>query len=124
MDDPLEVNRRWWDEATVDHFVRTYDLSGLRAGGEHLYPVEAGELPADLGGLRICHLQCHIGTDSISLARRGAEVVGLDFAPEAVARAPQLAGELGVDATFVESSVQDARQAGSTWPTPTRTPRR
>lgn len=111
MDDPLELNRRWWDEAAVDHFERTYDLSALRAGGSHLYAIEAGELPEDLTGLRICHLQCHLGTDTISLARRGAEVVGVDFSPEAVSRARRLAAELGVAATFVESSVQDARHA-------------
>jgi SAM-dependent methyltransferase len=111
VDDPLEVNRRWWDEAAIDHFERTYDLSRLRAGGEDLYAVEAAELPADLTGQRVCHLQCHIGTDTVSLARRGAEVVGVDFAPEAVARARRLAEELGASATFVASSVQDARAA-------------
>jgi SAM-dependent methyltransferase len=111
VDDPLELNRRWWDEAAVDHFERTYDLSRLRSGGSDLYPIEATELPADLAGVRVCHLQCHIGTDTISLARRGAEVVGVDFSPEAIARARHLADELGVAATFVESSVQEARSA-------------
>lgn len=111
--DPIEVNRRWWDESAVDHHERTYDLGPLRAGGDVLYPIEAGEL-GDLTGLRVCHLQCHIGSDSLSLLRRGAaEVVGLDFSAEAVQRATALATELGLAerATFVESTVQDARRA-------------
>ncbi|MCU1487047.1 MAG: putative SAM-dependent methyltransferase [Actinomycetia bacterium] len=110
-DERIEVNRAWWDEAAVDHFERTYDLGLLRAGGSTLHPIEAAELPADLSGQRVCHLQCHIGPDTLSLARRGAEVVGLDFSPEAIARARSLAVELGIAATFVESTVQDARAA-------------
>ncbi|MCU1376412.1 MAG: Methyltransferase type 12 [Actinomycetia bacterium] len=112
-EDPIELNRLWWDEAAIDHFDRTYDLGRLRQGGETLYPIEASELPADLSGQRICHLQCHIGPDTLSLARRGAEVVGLDFSPEAVTRATALAAELGLAdrATFVESTVQAARTA-------------
>lgn len=113
MDDALALNKRWWDESAIDHFDRTYDLATVREGGESLYSIEAEELPADLSGLRICHLQCHIGPDTLSLARRGAEVVGLDFSSEAVTRARQLAEECGLAdrATFVEALVQDARAA-------------
>ena len=90
-EDYLEVNRKWWDESAISHHERTYDLGPLRAGGHVLYDIEAGELP-DLTGLRICHLQCHIGSDSLSLVRLGAEhVVGVDFSPEAIARATSLA---------------------------------
>lgn len=112
-EDPLLLNKLWWDESAIDHFERTYDLHLLRDGGETLFPIESAELPADLSGLRICHLQCHIGPDTLSLARRGAEVVGLDFSPEAVTRATRLAGEVGLAerATFVESTVQAARAA-------------
>jgi SAM-dependent methyltransferase len=112
-EDPIELNRRWWDEAAIDHFERTYDLGLLRGGGSTLYPIEAAELPTDLSGQRLCHLQCHIGPDTLSLARRGAEVVGLDFSPEAVSRATALAAEVGLAdrATFVESTVQAARTA-------------
>ena len=112
-DDPIELNRRWWDESAVDHFERTYELHLVRDGGESLYPIEAAELPADLTGQRLCHLQCHIGPDTLSRARRGAEVVGLDFSPEAVDRATRLAVEVGLAGrvTFVESTVQRARRA-------------
>jgi SAM-dependent methyltransferase len=109
-DDPIAVNRARWDESAIDHFERTYDLSLIRAGSS-LFPIEASELPADLTGQRVCHLQCHIGPDTLSLANRGAEVVGVDFSHEAVVRARQLADELGIPATFVESTVADARAA-------------
>jgi SAM-dependent methyltransferase len=59
--------------------------------------------------LRIAHLQCHFGLDSISLARRGASVTGLDFSAAAIAEARALAEKLGVDAHFVEGNVYDAR---------------
>jgi SAM-dependent methyltransferase len=109
-DEGMDLNRRWWDESAIDHFERTYDLSLIRAGSS-LHPIEADELPADLTGQRICHLQCHIGPDTLSLANRGAVVVGVDFSPEAIARARSLADELDIAATFVESTVQQARAA-------------
>jgi SAM-dependent methyltransferase len=51
------------------------------------------------------HLQCHIGTDTVSLARLGASMTGLDFSGPAVAAANDLAAKIGADATFVESDV-------------------
>lgn len=64
-----------------------------------------------LSGLDLCHLQCHIGTDTVSLARAGATVTGVDFSPSALRAAAQLAGRLGIDATWVETDVLDARAA-------------
>ncbi|WP_205745647.1 hypothetical protein [Egibacter rhizosphaerae] len=55
----------------------------MRADGPHL---------GDLIGLRIVHLQCHLGTDSLSLARLGGEVTGVDFSPSALAVARDLVG--------------------------------
>jgi SAM-dependent methyltransferase len=62
----------------------------------------------DLTGLRAVHLQCHIGTDTISLARRGARVTGLDFSPVATAEARALASETGDPVDFVTSDVYAA----------------
>jgi SAM-dependent methyltransferase len=64
-------------------------------------------MPCSSGG-RDSHLQCHIGTDTISLARLGARVTGLDFSPSAIAAARDLAARAGVEATFVESELYDA----------------
>jgi SAM-dependent methyltransferase len=56
-------------------------------------------------------MQCHVGTDTLSWARRGAVVTGLDFSGPAVAAARDLARELGLDeeqARFVQADLYDA----------------
>jgi SAM-dependent methyltransferase len=62
----------------------------------------------DLSGLRVAHQQCHLGTDTVSLARLGAEVVGLDLSPSALAVARDLADRTGDAARFVRADVHDA----------------
>lgn len=57
----------------------------------------------DLSGLDVVHLQCHIGTDTISLARLGARVTGLDFSPSALAAARQLAERANVEIDLSDS---------------------
>jgi SAM-dependent methyltransferase len=64
-----------------------------------------------LSGLDLCHLQCHIGTDTVSLARAGARVTGVDFSPSALDVASALAHRAGVAARWVETDVLDARSA-------------
>jgi SAM-dependent methyltransferase len=54
------------------------------------------------------HLQCHFGQDTLSWARLGAAVTGLDFSPEAVTEARALAADIGIEADFVVSDVYDA----------------
>jgi SAM-dependent methyltransferase len=109
----LEVNRANWDERVPLHLdAPSYDLSDLRAGKGRLHPIESREL-GDVRGKRILHLQCHFGRDTLTLAQQGADVVGLDFSPCAVATARALAAELGLSsrAQFVEANVYDAPQA-------------
>ncbi len=65
----------------------------------------------NLSGLDVVHLQCHIGTDTISLARLGARVTGLDFSPSALAAARQLAERAGVEIELIESDVDRAVEA-------------
>lgn len=62
-------------------------------------------------GLDLCHLQCHIGTDTLSFARAGARVTGVDFSPAALASAARLARRRGLEATWVEADVLDAAAA-------------
>lgn len=64
-----------------------------------------------VSGLDVCHLQCHIGTDTLSLARAGVRVTGVDFSPGALESAANLAERLGVDATWVETDILEARAA-------------
>ena len=107
------ANRARWDELVAVHLgPRGQDLSALRAGRGRLNPIEEAELPP-VAGRRILHLQCHIGADSLALAQRGAEVVGLDFSPAAIAAARRLAAELDLAdrARFVEAELYDAPRA-------------
>lgn len=110
MVDPLEINRRNWDERAVIHARDTtgdYMLDRFRAGEDALHEIEAAEL-GPIAGKRVLHLQCHIGRDTLCLARRGAIVTGLDFSPEALRFARQLATETGLEARFVEGRVDEA----------------
>lgn len=114
--DWLDANRAQWDERVPLHVASDfYNLSSLRAGHGSLGPVEERELaalfPAGLEGLRILHLQCHFGADTLALAQRGATVVGLDFSKPAVVQARALAVELDLAdrARFVNANIYDAR---------------
>jgi len=71
----------------------------------------AAYLPDGVAGLDVCHLQCHIGTDTVSFARSGARVVGVDFSAPALAAAAELAASTGVEAEWVHTDVLDARAA-------------
>ena len=62
-------------------------------------------------GLDLCHFQCHIGTDTVSFARVGARVTGVDFSPSALASAARLAERYGVEAAWVETDVLNAAAA-------------
>jgi 2-polyprenyl-3-methyl-5-hydroxy-6-metoxy-1,4-benzoquinol methylase len=101
------------DERVADHLV----ASGADAVADdptaNRVQIEAGimapHLPdGSLSGLDLVQLQCHIGVDSISLARPGARVVGTDFSGEAIAAATKLADGAGVDASFVQTSNENA----------------
>ncbi|HZH51281.1 MAG TPA: class I SAM-dependent methyltransferase [Microvirga sp.] len=87
-----------------------YDVEGFLAGGDTLCPIEVPEI-GDLQGKTLLHLQCHFGLDTLSLARRGAVVTGLDFSPVAIEGARELAEKAGLPATFVQADLYEARQA-------------
>ena len=105
--DALEINRAWWDGAAAIHGDDPiYDSDALIAGADWLGGEEQTALTASVGsvdGLDVIHVQCHIGFDTISLARRGARVTGLDFSPAALAKAQDLARRSGVEATWVQA---------------------
>jgi 2-polyprenyl-3-methyl-5-hydroxy-6-metoxy-1,4-benzoquinol methylase len=105
------LNRASWDERVGIHVVSDfYDNPGFRAGRSSLRPFEVDEVGA-VDGKTLAHLQCHFGQDTLSWARLGARVTGLDFSGEAVAYANQLAADLGIDADFVAADVYDAVDA-------------
>lgn len=109
------ANRSNWDERVPIHVASEYyDLEGFRAGKDALRDFEVAEV-GDVSGRTLLHLQCHIGQDTLSWARRGAsQVVGLDFSEPAVEAARNLADELGFApdrASFVAADVYDAAEA-------------
>jgi SAM-dependent methyltransferase len=106
-----DFNRANWNER-VDVHLNAYDLRSLRAGRGRLNAIEETEL-GPVSGLRVLHLQCHFGNDTLALAQRGATVVGLDFSPAAIAAARKLTYELGLaaHAHFVEADLYAAPDA-------------
>ncbi len=109
-----EINRANWDERVPAHAASPdYAVDKFRTDPGHLSSVVRFDLPllGDIRGLRGVHLQCHIGTDTISLARLGASMTGVDFSGPAVRQARALAEQTGADATFVESDVYEAADA-------------
>ena len=103
--DAIASNRGLWDAWTRVHRESAfYDVPGFLAGRDPLNRIETEEL-GDVRGKRFLHLQCHFGIDTLAWARRGARVTGVDFSPEAIATARQLAERAGLAATFVESDI-------------------
>lgn len=111
------INRDNWEDRVPLH-EEAYGISDLD-NPDHLTGVIRTDLAAlepflrdgTVAGLDVCHLQCHIGTDTLSLARAGARVTGVDFSPGALESAASLAERLGVEATWVETDVLEARAA-------------
>jgi ubiquinone/menaquinone biosynthesis C-methylase UbiE len=114
LDDYLKTNLAWWDEAVDLHEVTAmYDLEAFRGGADSLSPIERDELGPLVGdGTSLLHLQCHFGLDTLSWARRGATVTGVDFSGKAVKRARRLADEVGLGerARFIQSNVFELPQ--------------
>jgi len=103
----MEANRRRWNEVVRIHTAsKFYDVEGFKRGNSSLLPVEQKEV-GEVSGKRLLHLQCHFGLDTLSWARKGAQVTGVDYSEEAVRFARGLAQELGIEARFVESNVLD-----------------
>src|SRR5579883_209573 len=102
-----EANRGLWNGwAKLHKDSAFYDVPAFKAGQSTLKHVELKEL-GDVAGKRLLHLQCHFGLDTLSWARRGAIVTGVDFAPDSIAQAKALGEEIGVAAEFLVSDALD-----------------
>jgi SAM-dependent methyltransferase len=106
-----KANRANWDERVPIHASgEFYDVASFKVGAERLQSFEIAEV-GDVSGKDLLHLQCHFGIDTLSWARRGANVAGLVFSAPAIETARSLAADLGLDATFVQSDVYEAVEA-------------
>ena len=109
--DYRSINKASWDERAPAHASSAgYAFDRFRADPEFLSAVVRFDLPllGSVRGLRGVHLQCHIGTDTLSLARLGARMTGVDFSSAALAQARELVAATGADIDFVEADVYDA----------------
>ena len=107
MDEYRESNRKLWNAWThINANSEFYHLEAFKRGKLSLHSLEMEEL-GDVSGKSLLHLQCHFGKDSLSWARLGAQVTGVDFSEEAINLARSLSDELGIPATFVLSDIYD-----------------
>jgi SAM-dependent methyltransferase len=101
----LRDNLKLWEDRVSLHLqTEFYGMEAFRRGGSSLTHIERGAL-GDVRGKSLLHLQCHFGQDTLSWARLGAEVTGMDFSAQAIAAARQLSAELGLPARFVQSDL-------------------
>ena len=107
--DYLSLNKANWN-SRVPHHVENYGIEKFLADSRNLSDTVAFDVPrlGDRAKKATVHLQCHIGTDTLSLHRLGAHVTGLDFSAPALEVARKLARDIGADVDFVEADVYSA----------------
>ena len=108
----LSVNQANWDSRAPIH-AAAYGIEGLLADPAALSAVVRFDLPrlGNLAGLDVVHLQCHIGTDTLSLSRLGAQVTGVDLSPVSLEQARRLAAAADADIDYIEADVYSAPEA-------------
>ncbi len=101
----FETNKALWNAKTPHHIASDfYDMDAFLNGESSLREIELELLP-DVKGKSLLHLQCHFGQDTLSWAKKGAEVTGIDISDTALKEARSLNDKLGLNAKFVESNV-------------------
>lgn len=105
--DNFDHNRASWNELTSIHVDSDfYDVVGFRNGKSSLNSIELTEI-GDVKGKKILHLQCHFGLDTLSFARLGANVTGIDISDESIKMAQKLSDELSIPAKFIRSNIYE-----------------
>lgn len=111
MDDFYEANRRNWNERAGIHLrSKLYNRRAYVDDAQHMSSIVRFDQPylGDLTGQDAVHLQCHIGNDTLSLARLGATVTGLDLSEDSIAAARDLFSQTGTNGRFEVARVYDA----------------
>lgn len=111
----LEANKALWNERVEAHVnSEFYDNDSFLDGRSTLQQIEL-DLLGNIKGKRVLHLQCHFGQDTLSLARMGAKVTGVDFSEKAIEQARRMNNQLQLDAHFtccnvleVDEHIQDS----------------
>ncbi|MGO3885387.1 MAG: hypothetical protein ACTJHU_03730, partial [Mycetocola sp.] len=110
----LDLNRANWDDRAPLHAASAgYGVDRFATDPTHLSDVVRFDRDrlGDISGLRGIHLQCHLGTDTISLSRLGATMTGLDFSPASLAEARAIVAASGDSVDYVLSDVASAPDA-------------
>ena len=107
MDKYLEANRELWDAwAPLHANSEFYDIEAFISGKYRLPKIQVEEL-GDIKGKKLLHLMCHIGLDTLTLARFGAEVTGMDFSEESINTAKSFSKEINVPSKFICCNIYD-----------------
>ena len=106
--DQAAANRDSWSRRCHEHTKQWYRLEEFQAGGITLDELQLSEV-GDVSGRTLLHLQCNVGIDTLSWARRGARVTGVDISPQVIAAADQYSREFGVPARFVCCDIYDLK---------------
>jgi SAM-dependent methyltransferase len=116
MDERVAANLAHWNELARIHERPSayYDVDAFRAGGISLRPLEREEV-GEVRGKSLLHLQCHFGLDTLSWARLGARVTGVDLSDHALERARALAAECGLEARFIGADIDSTAGFGETF---------
>lgn len=105
--DYLKLNKEGWDKRTHVHVQsKFYDVDGFLSGKTSLKEIELSELK-DVEGKKLLHLQCHFGLDTLSWARKGAIVTGVDLSPAAIRKANELKKQVNLNARFICSDIYE-----------------
>ncbi|MHA1555586.1 MAG: class I SAM-dependent methyltransferase [Candidatus Heimdallarchaeota archaeon] len=108
MEEYYSANKKVWDEFAKIHFKSEhYRVKEFLAGETSLKPYELEDIGKEVKGRTLLHLQCHFGLDTLSWAREGAKVTGVDFSSDGVKLATHLAEEINIDAKFIQSNIYD-----------------
>ena len=106
----IDINRKSWNNRLEAHLQSNfYDMASFKKGKSSLNNIEL-DLLGNISGKKILHLQCHFGQDTLSLAKMGAKVTGVDLSDKAIDKARELNSELSLDATFICSNIYDVKE--------------
>ena len=109
MEEYFEANKNLWNGlVSINRDSEMYDLQGFKEGKSSLNVIELEEM-GDVQDKSLLHLQCHFGMDTLSWARLGAKVTGIDFSEEAIQLARAISRELEVPGRFIQSNIYESR---------------
>ncbi|MBD3192499.1 MAG: methyltransferase domain-containing protein [Candidatus Heimdallarchaeota archaeon] len=105
----FKANEKMWDEnAKQNYKSKMYRVEEFLEGKTTLNSIELEELEGGaIKGKTFLHLQCHFGLDTLSWAREGAKVTGVDFSEEAIRLARQLAEKTNLQGNFIQANIYD-----------------